>query len=288
MSRLKIMLTTLLAVSLLGGALAQGWPPLSDSAQERIRAAEMTMAQALATYPIQYPDRPLWEETFAIAEEAVSLAPMHPEPYRLQAIAHSRANWFGPAWDLWQEYLARGFPLDSAATPFYVDTGHRMAYSYYELGLLELSLATYLAVLDQVPYDLEANRWVGRILLELERPSQAISYWSTVVERNPSDNGAKYFLDLARDQVAWGTGAANAFYEGVAYYEAGSMAQARDQFSRATLLNPAYAEAHAWLGRIAFELGNYVDARSHYGRALDIQPTNETYRYFHEESGRRQ
>ena len=41
------------------------------------------------------------------------------------------------------------------------------------------------------------------------------------------------------------------------------------------------------LRRVEFEAGNYADARTYYGRAVDIEPAFDTYRYFYEEAGRR-
>lgn len=280
--RAFLLLLTILTLST--STLAQ---PLPDAAAERLAAARATAAEALATYPVQYPDRPLWEQTFAHIEQAISLAPANPEPYRFQAIAHTMANWYGPAWTMWQDYLARGFSLDAESTQYFVEAGHRSAYALYERGDLEGALATYLGVIDQVPFDLEAASWAGRILMELGRPQQAIAYWSTVAERDPTDTRAAYFRDLARDQARWGVDAANAFREGVSFYEAGSFSQARERFARATVLNEGYAEAWAWLGRVEFEAGNYADARSHYGMAVEIEPAFDTYRYFYEEAGRR-
>src|SRR5690625_6057871 len=96
MKRFSQLLTALLLITTIGSAaFAQ---PLTDAAAERLARARATAQQPLATYPAQYPDRPLWQETFAYIEEAISLAPSSPEPYRFQAIAHTMANWYGPAW----------------------------------------------------------------------------------------------------------------------------------------------------------------------------------------------
>lgn len=260
---------------------------LSDAAAERLALAERTAQQALATYPAQFPDRPLWQETFGYVAEAISLAPDSPEPYRFQAMAHTLANWYGPAWEMWQAFLNRGWQLDAEATQYFVEAGHRTGYNFYSQGDLEGALGVYMGVIDQVPFDLESITWVGRILMELGRPEQAIPYWTTAAERDPRDTRAAYFRDLARDQARWGTDAANAFREGVSFYEAGNFSEARERFARATVLNDGYAEAWAWLGRVEFEAGNYADARTFYGRAVDIEPAFDTYRYFYEEAGRR-
>jgi tetratricopeptide (TPR) repeat protein len=272
---------------MLAVAQAQTWPPLSAAAEESLQRGEEAAALALQTYSAQYPDRPLWQEAFRYAEEAIQLAPNNPEPYRFQALAYSRANWFGPAWRLWQQYLERGFPLDAEATPVFVDVGQRTAYSAYEQGDLRRALQTYQMIINEVPFDLEAQGWAGRILMELGEPEQAISYWSTVAERDPRDGRAAYFLQLARDQARWGVDAANAFREGVAFYEQQDLTQARERFARATSLNGSYTEAWAWFGRVAFERGNFQDARTYYQRAMRLAPDNATYRYFFEEAGRR-
>jgi tetratricopeptide (TPR) repeat protein len=87
--------------------------------------------------------------------------------------------------------------------------------------------------------------------------------------------------------VRYGLPAARAFYRGVAHYEAGRYEQARERFTEAAQRNPDYAEAWAYVGRIAFEAGNYEEAERAYGEASTLRPDNATYRYFLEEARRR-
>ena len=260
---------------------------LPGNAYQALGSANASMQEALTTYDAHFPDRPLWQETFRHARRAISLAPGHPEPVRFLAEAYSRANWYGPAWNAWLDYLAQGHDLRAEDDRLFAEVGHQMGWSHYTAGELEEALSIYRTVIDVVPFDLEAYTWAGRILLELERPEAAISYWQTVADRNPEDARARYFVELARDQAEWGVQAATAFREGVAFYEEGDMTRARERFARATSLNQRYPEAWAWLGRVAFETSNYADARTYYTRASDLEPGNQTYRYFREEAGRR-
>lgn len=281
--RVALLLGLVLSAAVAGAQQA----PLPEAAESALTEARQTMQEALDTYQAQYPDRPLWQEAFRQGRRARDLAPDHPAPLRFLAEAYSRANWFGPAWNAWIDYLDRGRSLDADATPLFTEVGHEMGYNHYSAGRLEEALEVYQRIIDEVPFDLEAHTWAGRILMELERPEAAISYWQTVVERNPDDDRAEYFLELARDQANWGVDAANSFREGVAFYEEESLDRARERFARAVAQNEEYAEAWAWLGRVAFERGNYADARNYYGRATELAPGNETYSYFYEESGRR-
>lgn len=280
-----------LALLLLTGGpmtgLAQSETALPEAAAEALERAENAMQEALRTYDSQYPDRPLWQQAFREARSAQELAPDRTEPLRFLAEAYSRANWYGPAWSAWNRLLEGGAELDAEATPLFVEVGQQLAFTFYQQDDTERAAEIYRRVLDVVPFDLESYTWLGRILLEQGRPEQAISYWKTVVDRNPSDRRAAYFLQLARDQAEYGTDAVNEFRAGVRFYEEGDLVRARERFARATSLNPEYAEAWAWLGRVEFDREDYGDARSFYRRALDEAPGNDTYRYFFEEAGRR-
>jgi tetratricopeptide (TPR) repeat protein len=279
-----IILSTLLAVA--GDALAQD-AQLPEAAMEALEEGRAAMNEALVAYGAQYPDRPLWQEAFRHGRRARSLAPEQPEPLRFLAEAYSRSNWYGPAWDAWLEYLDRDNLLEAGDTPLFTEVGSQQGYNFYRQGRLEDAAAVYLRIIDEVPYDLEAHTWMGRILIEQGRPGQAISYWQTVVDRNPADARAAYFLELAREQSMWGTRAVNAFREGVNFYEQGALQRARERFARATALNGDYAEAWAWLGRVAFERADYDDAATYYRRASGLASDNRTYSYFLEESRRR-
>lgn len=279
------LIAALLALTFLAPA-AMAQPTLPENAQQAIQRGEQLMQEALATYDAQYPDRPLWQQAFREGRNAVALAPGNPAPLRFLAEAYSRSTWPGPAVRTWNQFLAAGGTLDDEAKQLYLQDANGIAYEAYSQGDLERAAELYLEVTRVVPDDVEAHRWLGRILLELGLPDQAVAAWQTVTELDPRDNGAAYFLDLSRAQARWGVDAANAFFAGVAAYEAGDMAQARNSFAAATARNANYAEAWAWLGRVAFEGGNYRDAFNAYSRAATLQPANDTYSWFRQESQR--
>jgi len=260
-----------------GSASAQ---VLSAEAEAALRTGEARMAAALATYPAQYPDRPLWQQAFAEGRRAMRLAPESLAPVRFLAEAYSRSQWAGRAWPAWLEFVERGGELDEEAEELVAIVGHELGYGAYARGDLDTALEFYLTLTDLVATDIAARVWAGRILLETERPEQAITFWRSVLVLDPHDARAAYFVELARDQAAWGTRAVNVFREGIALYEQGANQAAAERFARATVINPAYPMAWAWLGRVAFEAGDYVDARRAYANAAGLAPDNETYRYF--------
>jgi tetratricopeptide (TPR) repeat protein len=277
----------LAALTSTGAAAAQGASALPEAAAQALQDGRAAMQQALQTYPKQYPDRPLWQEAFRAGERARSLAPDGLEPVAFLAEAYSRANWYGPAWEQWQAYLAGGGSLAGEQADLFAGVGEQLGYDAYRSGDLAEAAKTYQAVLDVVPGAMEAQRWAGRIALERGLPEEAVAHWQAVAEARPGDADARYFLELARDQARWGVEAVQAFRAGVERYDGGEMTAAATAFARATSANPSYAEAWAWLGRVAFEQERYADAQRAYGKAAALAPDNETYAYFLKESARR-
>lgn len=265
-----------------------------SSAQELVPAAqialdkgEQAMQNALSTYTRQYPDQALWKEAIAQGKEAQRVAPNALEPVRFLAEVYSRSNWYGPAYKTWNEFLDAGGQLDAEAAPLYVEITSKLGFEAYRQKRSDDALNYYLNLIDIVPYDKEAYVWAARILLEEGKPKQAIPYWQTVVERDVTDKRAAYFLNVSKAQTEWGIDAATAFEEGVLLYEEGDLIRARERFARAVSFNEMYPEAWAWLGRVEFENANYQEAASYYQEATQLEPSNETYRYFYEESLRR-
>jgi tetratricopeptide (TPR) repeat protein len=278
MTRSGYLLASFLAVVVsLGHGVAQGLPAEAEAA---LRTGEALMEEALETYPAQYPDRPLWQQAFAEGRRAEQFAPESLAPVRFLAEAYSRSHWTGRAWQAWMAFVDRGGVLDEEARDLVALVGHELGYGAYARGDLENALDTYLTVSDLVPDDIASRVWAGRILMETERPAQAVPFWRSVLELDPTDARAAYFVELAREQATWGTRAVEVFREGIALYEQGAPQAAAERFARAATINPTYPDAWSWLGRVAFEAGDYLDARRAYANAAGLAPDDETYRYF--------
>src|SRR5690554_130576 len=281
----RVVTVALLTAAAMTLALAAA-QALPENAAEAIERGEALVAEALATYDAQYPDRPLWRQAFAEGRTAIELAPGHPEPLRFLARAYSLSNWHGPAVETWREFLAAGGEFAGDDAKLFGDSAIEFAFAAYQVGNLELAAERYAEIVEVLPDHVEAHRWLGRILLELRLPEQAIAAWRTVVELEPGSPGAEYFLELSQAQARWGIDAANSFYAGVAAYEAGDLTRARNSFAAATARNADYAAAWAWLGRVYFEQGRYADEHLEYGRAGTPEPGEPAYRLFAGESAR--
>lgn len=277
------MLATLSTVILSTPAAAQITSledPLSPQAEAALSEARAVAKEALDAYGDYRPDQPLFRQATQLGRRAVNLAPENPETLRFLAELYGVTGFYGPAFSIWQRFVDAGGSLDAAARAQVAKNGNQVGYARYNQGDLSGALSAYHTVTRLVPGNVRAQRWTGRVLLEQNRPKAALSYWQRVHKQRPGDAGAAYFLTLTRAGVEYGLEAARAFYGGVSDYEAGRKGAAERQFSRATELNPGYAAAWGYLGRLAFEAGAFAEAETAYRRAGQLDPKNRTYRYF--------
>lgn len=287
MKRLSLFLL-LVGLSFFGSAqITSLQNPLPEEARAVLDEARGVAAEALEVYSSYHPDQPLFRQAISLGKEAVALAPESPETLRFLAELYGVTDFYGPAFRTWQAFGAAGGTFDANARQQFARSGNAFGYARYSQGDREGALEAYREVARQAPDNLRAQRWSGRILLEQNKPRAALPYWRQVLELNPADEGAAYFLELAQAGVTYGLGAARAFYSGVSAFEAGNRELARRHFGRATDLNPDYAAAWGYLGRIAFEAGRFRRAEMGYGRANSLEPQNPGYRYFLEQARNR-
>jgi tetratricopeptide (TPR) repeat protein len=150
----------------------------------------------------------------------------------------------------------------------------------YEAGKLEEALQAFEWAVSANDTFTQAYVWAGRTSLELGESELAVTYWSEVLELDPSDTRAKYFLEVAQTQVEYGVEAANAFYEGQTYYSQQNLVEAARSFERATQENPQYTQAFVWAARSYQELNQFDKAIPFWERVLELDPNDTRARYF--------
>ncbi len=154
----------------------------------------------------------------------------------------------------------------------------------YEEGDLDTASAAFEEAVAANPEFYDAWVWAARSHQEAGRPEAAVRFWQGALERDPSDERARWFLALALQQAAFGPEAGSAFLQGLAAYQAGDAVAAEEAFRAAVEAQPEFAAAWGYLGRIAFQEGRYADAAAAYGRASELQPDDEDYAFFAEEA----
>lgn len=150
----------------------------------------------------------------------------------------------------------------------------------YEAGKLEEALQAFEWAVSANDTFTQAYVWAGRTSLELGESELAVTYWSKVLELDPTDTRAKYFLEVAQTQVEYGAEAANAFYEGQTYYSQQNLVEAARSFERATRENSQYTQAFVWAARSYQELNQFDKAIPFWERVLVLDPNDTRASYF--------
>lgn len=139
----------------------------------------------------------------------------------------------------------------------------------YESGDLPGALSAFETALGLNDTFVPAAVWAGRTSLELGEPQRSRRHWNRVLELDPGDDRAWYFLELADAQVQWGVDSANQFFRGQQLYEQGDVAGAADSFAAAARGNTEYLQAWVWAARTHQELGRPADAISFWQAVLE-------------------
>ena len=157
---------------------------------------------------------------------------------------------------------------------------------FYEKGDITAASQQFIAALQANPDYLDAWVWAARTSQESGDLEGAAAYWQGVLQRDPEDERAKYFLTLAQQQLAYGVDAGLAFTDAVEHYQMADFEEAEKLFKKAVEVNPDLVEAWGWLGRIHFDQADYPQAAQYFERALELAPDNEDYQFFAEEARR--
>jgi tetratricopeptide (TPR) repeat protein len=225
-------------------------------------------------------DQPLWRESLNVAEQALQLEPDNLEVIAFLAKTYGEISWYSRAWQFWQRYLSQGAELDEQLAAEFVHVGNELGFARYEVGDLTGARSYYQTMLEALPENPEALRWLGRIALEQNDPAAALPYWERLAKQSPDDPGVRYYLQLAQEQIRVGPEASSAFQLGLQSYEAQDFAMALEHFSVATRANDSFTEAFVWAGRTALELGQPEVALPFWQRVAVLEPDDGRARYF--------
>lgn len=139
----------------------------------------------------------------------------------------------------------------------------------YQAGDLDQALTAFEAAFAFNDTFAEAAVWAGRTSLELGQPERSHRHWNRVLQLDPSDGRAAYFLELAGAQAQWGIDAANTFDRGQQLYQQGDLAGAAASFAAATRSNAGYLQAWLWAARTHHELGRLTEAIPYWQAVLE-------------------
>ncbi|MDQ6705478.1 MAG: tetratricopeptide repeat protein [Acidobacteriota bacterium] len=239
-----------------------------------------------------------------------------PEQVLAKAIELHQASDFRAAIRLYQDYLKSGRPSLDAYTNYGAALAHESRYeeaiSFYQQALqlksdhppalLNLALAYYKTgrsfearqqfetVRPLIPPNIQLLLLLADCNVRLGDNRRAIELLTPVEEQRPNDMAVAYVLGTAliRDkQVERGSKIIDRILRkgdspeahlliGTAKFNVNDFAGAREDFRRATELNPELPDAHAYLGLALINVGEVAAARSAFAKELEVNPANFT------------
>lgn len=276
-------LTPFLLLLAFGWASAQPSEPAPPSAavERAVAEAEAALDAARDADVPASPDVAVWATAIEAALDAVDLGGETPSEaaMRLVAEAYQGAGWWVRAVAAWEAMVDMHGPLIEQDLRDWRDAVTQLAYARYQAGQLEAAAARFAEVRERLPGDLEALRWLGRIALEQEDPESAIDLWAELVERSPNDDGARFYLDLARERARYGREASDAYREGLRLVDDERIDEAIDAFLRAEQAAPSWVEPIRWRARTLLDAG-MPGATAAWQQVVDARPDDEGAAWF--------
>ncbi|WP_034386087.1 tetratricopeptide repeat protein [Deinococcus sp. YIM 77859] len=154
------------------------------------------------------------------------------------------------------------------------------AYAELDAGRNAQALAGFQEAARLAPNFAEAWREAGRLALALGNAQAARAAYQGAAALPTATASDRYNLALAQEGEQYGLKAVQTFRSAYTRYTAGDQAGAEAGFQEATRLNPQYAKAWAWLGRVRYEANNYAGAAEAYEQAVRLDPNDRSSAYF--------
>jgi len=249
---------------------------LKPEAAKPLSEARALMTEAKQTYEKHFPDKPLWRQAIAKAQEAAEIDPEAPEVWKTLAEIYTATGWWSRAEEAWKKYLALA---DTSDTGPLAEALRALGFLSYQRGDVQAALKYFERSIALDPNNEEALAWLGRIYMELGDGTKSAAYWQRAAAINPNPRNL-YFAKQAEKMAAYGAEAVRAFYQGYAAWEQKNYAAAIASFETAVRLAPDWAEAHRWLARVYMEAGMPAKAIPHWEKVLALAGPSPDVQHF--------
>ncbi len=146
---------------------------------------------------------------------------------------------------------------------------YRLGFLAYATGNKDQALEHFQIATIAKPSYIEAQRWLGRVALELGLGSEAQRAFETVLRFQGQNSTIMGLLEFARNVNLYGLESAQFFRAGCQQTD---QTEQIDLFQKAAAANPAHQQAWAWLGRLLLETRDYDATIVACRKALILDP----------------
>lgn len=204
------------------------------------------------------------------------------------ASAYEKMKWYSEANKYWKICLDNFNSEEKEEIKNKLAHSHRwIAYNFYRDGNFKEAIEELKKAISYNFDFVDAYYWLARIYFELGDFENAIKMWQRVLEIDPQNKNAKWFLKETEGKFLYGEKSYKLYLEGYKLYENKSYKDALEKYRQAYEENMKFAPAVYWIARINFEVANFKEAIYWWEKVIEIDNTNEKAKFFLKESKRK-
>lgn len=162
----------------------------------------------------------------------------------------------------------------------YAQTMFDQGYNLYQVGRYDDAVQFFIDAITAKPDFVRAWYWLARTYQETNMVDEAIWAWQKVIQLEPDNAQAQYFLKKMQSWKLYGKEAWEAYEQAQNAYLQGQYTSAIQLFETAIKENPNFDAAYYWLGISQLKNGDYAAATRSLEKYLIIQPQDKNAQYW--------
>ena len=153
-------------------------------------------------------------------------------------------------------------------------------YNLYQVGRKSEAVQFFIEAVTTKPNFSKAWFWLARTYQEENLLDEAIWAWKKVVELEPDNSQARYFLKKCQNWQQYGKEAWENYERGMVAYENKEYYDAIELFKMAIQANKSFDKPYYWLGIANYNVGDYINAVWALEKYLQFQPKDSKAQYW--------
>ncbi len=157
-------------------------------------------------------------------------------------------------------------------------------YNLYQAGRKSEAVQFFIEAVTTKPNFVKAWFWLARTYQEEGLLDEAIWAWKKVVELEPENTQARYFLKKCQNWKQYGKESWESYERGIVAFEAKEYFDAIEFFQKAIAANSNFDKPYYWLGIAHYQVGDYHNAVWALEKYLLFKPNDSTAQYWLKEA----
>ncbi|MGQ9622143.1 MAG: tetratricopeptide repeat protein [Candidatus Caldatribacteriaceae bacterium] len=153
-------------------------------------------------------------------------------------------------------------------------------YNLYQAGRKEEAIQFFVEAVTTKPNFAKAWTWLARTYQEEGMYDEAIWAWEKVVQLEPENTQAQYFLKKVKNWKQYGKDAWENYEKGIVALEKGEPYDAIEYFRKAIEANSKFDKAYYWLGIASLRTSDYHNAVWALEKYVVLRPDDSLGQYW--------